>query len=43
MKLCMIVVPDAHEDQLLNAMRDSSFHFTQIEARAATAGNASPR
>lgn len=38
MKLCMIVVPSAHEDQLLASMRAAGFRFTQIEARGGYRG-----
>ncbi len=38
MKLCMVVVPEAHEKQLLESMRVAGFHFTQIEARGGYRG-----
>ncbi len=38
MKLCLIVVPDAHEDQLATSLRNAGFRFTQIEARGGYRG-----
>lgn len=38
MKLCMIVVPEAHEKQLLKSMREAHYRFTQIDARGGYRG-----
>jgi uncharacterized protein YaaQ len=38
MKLCMIVVPEAHERQLLKSMREARYRFTQIDARGGYRG-----